>query len=95
LSSLRDDFEKFRAKSAAVYGVNNAGASKHKEYCDSFQFPFPLLSDPDLAVTRAYGSLNDKGTGVGRSVCVIGRDGKVAWAQAGMPSDEEILSHLA
>ena len=77
-----------------MFGINYAAPEKHKEYCDAFGFPFPLLSDPDLATTKAYGTANEKGTGVARSVYVIGKDGNVAWAQAGMPSDEEILSHI-
>ena len=77
-----------------VYGVNFAAPEKHKEYHETFNFPFLLLSDPDLSATKAYGTVNEKGTGIARSVYVVGRDGNVAWAQAGMPSDEEILSHI-
>jgi peroxiredoxin len=77
-----------------IFGVNPASAEKHKDYCESFNFPFRLLSDEGLAVTKAYGTVNDKGTGVARSVVVVGKDGNVKWSAPGMPSDEEILAAL-
>ena len=39
-----------------------------------------MLSDGDLAVTKLYGVVNDKGTGPRRSVFVLEKDGRILHA---------------
>jgi peroxiredoxin len=54
-----------------------------------------LLSDPDLAISRAYGTLKPGGSGIARSVCLIDRNGRVLYAQAGAPGANIVLESLS
>jgi len=89
LSALRDDQDKFDRAGAVIFGVNPAGAESHRQFCDGFRFSFPLLSDPGMAIARAYGAA--RGSHNRRTVVVIGADGVVKFHRYGMPTDDEIL----
>lgn len=93
LCALRDDYSQVTAAGAVVLGINPAGLDSKQAYKQKFQFPFPLLSDETKDVSKAYGALSPEGK-VSRTVVVIAKDGTVRWVQPGMPSDDEILSHL-
>ena len=84
----------YTGKNTQPFGVNPAGIPSHQKYVDKFQFPFPLLSDPDRAVAGAYGALKPDRKGVQRSVVLITQDGKVAFARRGAPGPEESLAVL-
>ena len=86
---MQDDKDKFDRVGARIFGVNNNTVEAHGAYCSRKGFAFPLLSDPDLAVARAYGA--EKGGRTARTVVVIGTDGKIVFHRAGMPTDDEIL----
>src|SRR5207249_10479364 len=77
------------------FGVNPAGVEAHASYVKKLRFNFPLLSDPDRAIARAYHALKDDGKGIQRSVYVVQRDGTVAFAQRGAPPVDEIVAHVA
>ena len=47
---------------------------------------------PDRAIARGYHALKDDGKGIQRSVYVVRRDGKVAFAQRGAPPVDEIVA---
>lgn len=93
LCALRDDYAKVTAAGAQVLGLNPAGLDSKEAYKAKFQFPFPLLADEHKEAAKAYGALTPEGK-ISRTVVVIGQDGLVRWVQPGMPSDDEILSHL-
>jgi peroxiredoxin len=76
------------------FGVNPAGIQSHASYAAKLSLPFPLLSDPGLEITRAYGTVKPDGSGVARSVCLIDRDGTVLYSQAGAPGADVILEDL-
>ena len=44
---------------------------------DSLQLPYPLLSDGDLKVVKAYGVLGFEGRGVGRAFFLVDKQGIV------------------
>jgi peroxiredoxin len=67
----------------------------HAGYAARLELPFPLLSDPDLAISRAYGTLKPGGSGIARSVCLIDRNGRVLYAQAGAPGANIVLESLS
>jgi len=90
---VRDEIEKYRKAGVQPFGVNPAGADSHLKYAAKFQFNFPLLSDPGLTVATAYGAVKPGGTGVQRSVVVIGKDGKVKFAARGAPGADESLAN--
>lgn len=83
---------KFQAADIQPLGVNPAGVEAHAGYVAKLGFNFPLLSDPDRAIARAYHALKDDGKGIQRTVYVVSRDGTIAFAQRGAPAVEEIVA---
>jgi peroxiredoxin Q/BCP len=73
----------FAAAGATVYGVSKDTVTMHASFAESCSIGVPLLSDPDLAVHKAYGAYGEKTMygkkvmGTIRSTFVIGPDGKL------------------
>src|ERR1700687_5457864 len=73
---------------AEVVGVSKDSVKSHCGFRDKIGIGFPLLSDPDLQVHRAYGAWGKKtmygkeGEGTIRSTFLITPDGKIgrAWS---------------
>ncbi len=86
---------KFQTAGVQPFGVNPAGLVAHASYVAKLRFNFPLLSDPDRAIARAYHALKDDNKGIQRSVYVVQRNGTVAFAQRGTPAVEEIVAHAS
>ena len=86
---------KFQAAAIQPFGVNPAGVESHAAYVRKLGFNFPLLSDPDRAIARAYRALKDDDKGIQRSVYVVNRDGRIAFAQRGAPPVGEIVASAA
>lgn len=86
--------ERYRAAGVQPFGVNPASVEAHRAYATKFRFNFPLLSDPQREVARAYGALKADGKGIQRSVVLIDRDGTVVFAQRGAPGADESLEAL-
>ncbi len=91
---MRDEIQTYTDHNVRPFGVNPALAERHKAYAENLGLPFPLLSDPDRAISAAYGSLKPIVPGIARSVCLIDRDGTVLYAQAGAPGAAIILESL-
>jgi len=85
---------KFKKAGIQPFGVNPAGVDSHHSYAEKMGFNFPLLSDPDRAIARAYAALKDDGKGIQRTVYVIGRDGggTVRFAQRGAPLVDDVVA---
>jgi len=88
---VRDEIERFRQAGIQPFGVNPASVEAHDKYVAKMHFNFPLLSDPDRAIARAYHAVKDDGQGIWRSVYVIGRDGTIRYAQRGAPPPEDVV----
>lgn len=74
------------------FGVNPAGVDSHVQYVQKMGFNFPLLSDPERAMARAYQALKEDGRGIQRTVYVIARDGRIVFARRGAPPVSEIVA---
>jgi peroxiredoxin Q/BCP len=75
-------------------GVNPASVESHAKYAAKFAFGFPLLSDADHSIARAYHALKEDGRGIQRTVYLIGRDGVVRFGERGAPPPAEVLAAL-
>jgi peroxiredoxin Q/BCP len=91
---VRDEIETFSAAGIQPFGVNPASVESHRGYAEKMGFPFPLLSDPDRELARAYGALKEDGKGIQRTVYGIRRDGTIAFAARGAPPPAEIAAAL-
>jgi peroxiredoxin Q/BCP len=80
---FRDALPQLKKKGAVVLGVSRDSVKSHCSFRDKYDLNFPLLSDPDGKVLRAYGAWGEKNMygkvteGVIRTTVVIGPDGKV------------------
>lgn len=80
---LRDNYDRFLATGAKVYGVSADSAAKHAKFRAKYDLPFPLLVDADHAVAEAFGTWVQKSMygrtymGMERSTFVIGPDGRL------------------
>ena len=80
---FRDAAAALKKKKAVVLGVSRDSVKSHCSFRDKYDLNFPLLSDPDGKVLRAYGAWGEKNMygkkteGVIRTTVVIGPDGKV------------------
>lgn len=91
---MRDETAKFEQAGVQPFGVNPAGVDSHRQYADKMKFHFPLLSDPERAIARAYHALKDDDHGIARTVYVVRQDGTIAFAQRGAPAVTDILAPL-
>ena len=48
--------DQYLAAGAEVIGISADSVDDHESFCDSEGLSFPLLSDPDGVVSKAYGS---------------------------------------
>ena len=88
---MRDEIEEYRTKNVQPFGVNFGGLESHRRYAEKLKLPFPLLSDPDRTVARAYGVLKPDGRRIQRSVVTIDQDGTVRFAARGAPGADRNL----
>lgn len=89
---MRDEIERFRRAGVQPLGVNPATVEAHARYVERLRFPFPLLSDADRSIARAYQALKPDGKGIQRTVYVVGRDGRIAFGVRGAPPPGEIIA---
>lgn len=83
---FRDSLASWQGSGYAVLGISPDSPAKLAQFRDHEALTFPLLSDENLAVTKAYGAYGDRTlygktvTGVIRSTFVIDPDGRIAKA---------------
>jgi peroxiredoxin Q/BCP len=79
LKTFTDQYADLFGEDVVVVGISTDSLSTHRRFADELGIPFRLLSDPDLAVSKRYGSADPEGYSK-RTVYLIGRDGKVAYS---------------
>ena len=96
-----NDMRNFDSLDAEVLGVSVDSVWSHKAYAEKMGIKYSLLADfhPRGAMSAKYGVyLADKGI-TGRSIIIIGKDGKVAWVKdydiPVVPDVKEVASALA
>ena len=51
---FRDEFSKFKQKNIAIIGMSAVSVQRQKNFCDKENFNFPILSDENKEVIKAY-----------------------------------------
>jgi peroxiredoxin Q/BCP len=92
---VRDEIEQLRKANVQPFGVNQASVDSHRAYADKMHFGFPLLTDPERAIARAYHALKDDDRGIARTVYVVRQDGTIAFAQRGAPPVADMVAAVA
>jgi peroxiredoxin Q/BCP len=84
--SIRDASKELKKYSAAAVGISPDEPERQKKFDDKYSLGFPLLSDPDNKVAKAYGVWGEKSMygkkyeGIIRSSFVIDGQGKILQA---------------
>jgi len=80
---FRDVESQILRAGGVILGISLDDKESHQKFIKKFGLPFPLLSDEDAAVSRAYGVYKEKNMygkkywGIERSTFVIDPDGKL------------------
>ena len=85
--AFRDSYDEYLARDAVILGVSRDGEESHQKFKQKYDLPFTLLSDPDHAVTDAWGAWGAKTShgrttiGVIRSSFLVDEQGRIeeAW----------------
>jgi thioredoxin-dependent peroxiredoxin len=56
------DFPKYRKLGASIVGVSTDQPTIHRDFAEKYKLPYPLLSDPNGEVARAFGVPLQAGT---------------------------------
>jgi thioredoxin-dependent peroxiredoxin len=75
-AEFRSDHLKYRRLGAEVVGVSTDAPQSHRDFRDKHRLPFPLLSDPDGRMARAFGVPMQAGT-IGHATFLIDRRGVI------------------
>jgi len=81
--SFRDNMARVRSKGAVVIGVSADSVKSHRTFSDKHELAFPLLSDENREVTKAYGVwkqksfLGKKFMGIDRTTFIIDEAGTI------------------
>ena len=84
--SIRDASKELKILAAAAVGISPDEPSRQKKFDDKYSLGFPLLSDPDNKVAKAYGAWGEKSMygkkyeGIIRSSFVIDGQGNILQA---------------
>ena len=96
LTKFRDEHAKLFGENVVVLPVSADSIASHVSWASEMKFPFALVSDPDLKVADLYGSHVAGRPVAGRTVFVIGKDGKVVWREMKFNAlNEEAYASLA
>ena len=78
--SFRDAYADFSGLDAEVIGVSGDTAASHQKFADKHNLPFPLASDADGSLRRAFGVPKTLGFLPGRTTYVIDKQGQIQLA---------------
>jgi peroxiredoxin Q/BCP len=78
--NFQKDLSKYNQANAVILGVSIDTAESHKEFCAKEGLNFKLLSDPDAAVSKKYGSIMEYNgsTLSARNTFIIDPEGKIS-----------------
>jgi thioredoxin-dependent peroxiredoxin len=80
---FRDNLSRVQAAGAQVVGISADSAQSHEKFAAKYELNFPLLSDTDKRVLKAYGVWKKKSLygrefmGIERTTFVVDRAGKI------------------
>lgn len=101
--NFRDDYSAYKKAGVTILGVSPDSVSSHEKFKQTYDLPFPLLSDVGHKVCEAYGvwgpkeMMGNKYDGVYRTTFLIDADGMIQKVYENVkPADhsKEILADL-
>ena len=80
LNAFRDDFGIIQELGAAMVAISSDDPDSHVAFSQAQQYPFPLLSDPELKAATAFGVVDETGKRSIRAIFVCDADGAIVEA---------------
>jgi len=93
LCDYRDHLSVFEDLGVDVLGINPQSLPSHQKFAKKHGLSFPLLSDEDKSVCRAYGALGLMGMAK-RALVLVGTDRTVRWSRIDLPIFHRSASEL-
>ena len=81
MTKFRDEYATLFGSDVVVLPISADSIPSHVSWAGEMKFPFALVSDPSFTVADAYGSHVPGRPTTGRTVFVIGKDGRIAWRE--------------
>jgi thioredoxin-dependent peroxiredoxin len=81
LTKFRDEYATLFGDGVVVVPVSADSLTSHTAWAQEMKFPFALASDLDLSVADKYASRTAGRPASGRTVYVIGKDGRVVYRE--------------
>ncbi len=97
MGSYARHWERFQQGGLEVAAISVDGVEQNRAMVDKLLLPFPLLSDPEGEVIKAYDVWNPDEGGVARPALFLLRpDRSIAWSYVGedyadRPTDEQLI----
>ncbi len=80
LCDYRDNRSEFQDLDVQIVGISPDSVAKHAEFSSANRFDFPLLSDPDQKVVKAYKCTSKWTFGMAnRAICIVNKNGEIVW----------------
>lgn len=93
--AFRDSYEKFIEAGADVVGISSDSDESHRQFAEQHRLSFPLISDADGALRKAYDVRKTFGLLPGRVTYVIDKEGIIRHVfSALLASDEHVREAL-
>jgi peroxiredoxin Q/BCP len=96
--AFRDSFARYETAHVALFGVSQDSSESHEKFAKHHALPFPLVSDDDGSVSRAYGVSSLLGMD-SRVTFLVGASGKIerVWPNVdpGVHADEVLTAATA
>lgn len=98
---FRDNLARFQALGFSVVGISPDPIEALRTFAEAEQLTYPLLSDPEAGVARAWGAYGEKTvngktmTGVLRSTVLLDETGAVISAEYGVDAQGHVARLLA
>jgi peroxiredoxin Q/BCP len=94
--AFRDSYEQFAAAGFDVVGVSSNSTDSHRDFASQHRLPFPLVSDTDGSLRKAFGVSDRLGLIPRRVTFVIDQQGVIRMVFSAMlASDEHVQRALA
>lgn len=97
--AFRDNIFAFEDIGAVILGISLDDVESHAAFAEKYSLPFPILSDADASVAKAYGVYKEMGSFkfAQRQSFIVGPDGQVAKHYAKVNAEkhsDEVLADL-
>lgn len=98
---FRDHYAKFQALGAQIVGVSRDTLKSHIKFSEKYDFPFPLIADPEETLCRQFEVMKEKNMygkkvmGIERSTFLFDAKGQLieSWRKVKIPGHvEEVLA---